>query len=128
MKAIYYYEFIHWLQIMRLKCDLNDSASVYTENIHLKFIDGSMSHCLRPCDCSVCMNCYSMRAHHLCIHSFVCLFVCLFDWLIDWFIDWLIACLLTYLLACLIFLKKPVSRGKKCNAKCLKWICLLSVT
>jgi hypothetical protein len=107
IKAIYYHKFIHWLQVMRLKGDLNDLASVYTENIHLKLTDGIMSHCLRPCDCSVLCVLLQHESSPF-MHSFIYLFVCLF------------VCLLAYLLACLIFLKKPVNRGKKCNAKCLK--------
>ena len=92
---------------MRLKCDLNDSA-----NLRSKLMDGIMSHCLRPCDCSVLCELLQHESSpfmHSFIYLVVCLFVCLF------------VCLLAYLLACLIFLvKKPVSRGKNCNTKCLK--------
>jgi len=93
---------------MRLKCDLNDSSSVYTENIHLKLMDGIMSHCLRPCDCSVLCELLQHESSPF-MHSFIYLFSCLF------------VCLLACLLACLIFfLKKPVRRGEKSNTKYLK--------
>jgi len=65
IKAIYYHKFIHWLQVMRLKCDLNDSA-----NLRSKLMDGIMSHCLRPCDCSVLCELLQHESSPF-MHSFI---------------------------------------------------------
>lgn len=62
---------------MILKRDLNDSASFYTDNMQLKLIDGIMSHCLRPCDCSVLCDLLQHESSPF-MHSYIYLVVCLF--------------------------------------------------
>ena len=82
---------------------LNVLANDYTDKMQLKLTDGIVSHCLRPCDISVLCDLLQHESS-----PFMNLFVCLF------------VCLLACLLACLNFLQKPVCRGKRYNAICLK--------